>query len=93
MNPKDNDLIRLHRATPMFVYAYVSRDGEVVYVGRTHNPPVRNRDHRRADWWSADLEFALVAECVGWECAKRCEKAAISDLRPRGNVHHTRSAV
>lgn len=74
---------------PIYVYAYVSPDDEVVYVGRTYDPGTRNGAHRqRSHWWTPDLTFAVVGTCLGWERAKALEARTIRELEPLANVCH-----
>lgn len=78
----------------IYIYAYVSPSGVIVYIGRTCDPSTRNGAHRaKAPWWTPDLEFALIDIAVGWEDAKAREAAAIREYAPMANIRHNARAA
>jgi hypothetical protein len=79
---------------PIMLYAYVSSSGEVVYVGRTCNPPARDARHRcDASWHTPDLTFSMIDEVVGWTASVRAEARAIRELRPTANIRCNRAVA
>lgn len=88
-SPRWPDPREAYAADPVLVYAYVSPSDVVVYIGRTVDPTTRHGAHRqRSPWWTPDLAFAVIYECLGWECGKRCERMAIRDHEPIANIMH-----
>lgn len=71
-----------------YVYAYASPDGEIVYVGQTADPITRRCMHRAQWWWSADLEWAIIATADTRSESRALEADAIREYRPVGNYQH-----
>jgi hypothetical protein len=68
------------------VYAYLDGD-EIVYVGCTNNPKLRQWHHRRyRSWWSADLTFRILAQEDDRKKAEGIERGLIQRLTPRFNI-------
>lgn len=87
MSNRNVDIIRQFDGRPIYIYAYVSPDDVVVYVGRTGDPPTRHGAHRKNSyWWTPDLTFAVVDVAIGWYAACNREAKAIRDLWPVANI-------
>lgn len=79
---------------PIYIYAFVSPSGVVVYVGRTCDPATRIGAHRvKAAWWTPNLEFAVVDVAYSWPEAVAMEREAIGSLAPVANIQHTGRAA
>lgn len=63
-----------------FVYECYSSEGELLYVGRTTNPTLRIRNHRRKVWWPDVTR-------VSWTQYPHHERQRIAAKNPKYNKH------
>lgn len=74
-----------HREAPHFVYRLFDREGCLLYIGVTYNPPLRMLQHSRtADWWS-DVASARLLVFPDRAYALEKEREAIWQEKPAHN--------
>ncbi|WP_418061771.1 GIY-YIG nuclease family protein [Pimelobacter simplex] len=76
-----------------FVYLLLADDGEVLYVGRSHNPRKRAADHmkRRALGWTKRVARIRQIGPHFYPETFRLEVELIEMYQPVGNVMHTKN--
>lgn len=72
--------------TAHYVYRCYGTDGRLLYVGQTKNHVNRVRQHRMTSFWAPDVVKVKVTTHSGSELARKIERQAIRNERPRFNV-------
>lgn len=68
------------------LYRHWGKDGNLLYAGRTNNPPARLADHRgEAPWWSS-VSWTTYERFSSLNALKTAEAQAIEDESPCWNV-------
>ena len=68
------------------LYRHFDRQGRLLYVGRTNNPPKRLASHRGDKSWWAEVERTTYQEFPTLDALKRAESDAIRYELPKWNV-------
>lgn len=68
------------------VYMFLNADGEVIYVGFSSNPSGRMDAHRTQSKWWPEVASARLTPYPDELSARRAERQAIEDLRPKHNI-------
>lgn len=79
--------------TAAYVYRCFDTDGRLVYVGLTEQLFQRLDTHYRYTWWAPQVARVRATVYPNRERARRVERTAILEERPRWNVSGVQSAV
>ena len=77
LKPRDCDAV---------VYWYYSIAGDLLYVGCTGNPTLREQYHRRLSKWFADAHWMAMSQWLPKRTALRLECDEIASRAPLHNV-------
>ena len=77
---------------PTAVYAHYDRAGALLYVGISHNPMKRFRQHADKSRWADRVARVRVKWCASRSFAVAMEARAIRMLRPMMNVQGSRKS-
>ena len=73
-----------------FVYCYRAENDEVVYIGSSLDPYIRDKNHRaKSSWCDDSLVMHLMGSYNTVDAAKKAEERRIKRINPKHNKLHT----
>lgn len=73
----------------MWVYLHLSDGGSVLYVGRTHKPATRIRQHLQASTWATSIARVETFGPFSDTRSRHLERWLIEQLEPANNYTFT----
>ena len=72
------------------LYRFFDAHGELLYVGRTNNPPQRLNGHKAdKDWWR-DVSNVAMEHYESFAALEQAERDAIKNENPKYNIVHNK---